>query len=110
MWPSGGGSGLNPKAAIFVPTFVVAPKPTVYKSAQYRADDPSYFDDIEQQLLTFNWTADVKAIYVTNGWHKECKGLGDQMAQAYLCDYRLNDDSAAINHWYPGLGNPPGTY
>lgn len=106
---SGGGSGLNPKASIFVPTFVVALKPTVHKSAQYRGDDPSYFEDIKQQLLAFNWKADVKAIYVTNGWHTEFKGVGGGMAQVVLCDYRLNDDSAAINHWYPQLGFPPGT-
>jgi len=106
---SGGGSGLNPKASLFVPSVNVVLKPTIYKSAQYRGDDPSYFDDIKQQLLGFNWTADVKAIYVTNGWHTESKGIGGQMAQVYLCDYRLNNDSAAINHWYPGLDNPPGT-
>ena len=106
---SGGGSGLNPKAAAYVPTFNVVLKPTIYKSAHYRGDVPSYFEDIKGKLLAFNWTSDVKAIYVTNGWHTECKGIGGQMAEVWLCDYRLNNDSAAINHWYFGLDNPPGT-
>ena len=53
---SGGGSGLNPKAAAYVPTFNVVVKPTIYKSAQYRGDVPSYFEDIKGKLLGFNWT------------------------------------------------------
>jgi hypothetical protein len=108
--PDKGGSQLNPKAAIFVPTFDVAQEPAIYKSAQYRGDVPSYFDDIKACLLEYDWRADVKAIYVTNGWHTEYQGAGNQLAEVMLCDYRLNDDGAAINHWYPELGDPPGTY
>src|SRR5438270_5558652 len=106
---SGEGSGLNPKAALFVPKLAVALKPTINKSAQYRADSEEYFEQIRESLLEFNWQASVKSIYVTNGWHTEFKGVDGQMMEVALCDYRLNSDSAAINHWYPELGLPPGT-
>src|SRR5258708_4011879 len=103
------GSKLSAAAEEFVPALVVEHKPVVHKSAQYRGDKSEYFEDIKAQLLAFRWRADVKAIYVTNGWHTEYKGFGAVAAEVWLCDYRLNDDSAAINHWYPGYDNPPGT-
>ena len=99
-----GGFKLNPDAAAFVSS-----KPTIQKSAQYRGDDPSYFEQIRSQLLTFNWCADVKTIYVTNGWHQNFETVNGQGMFVWLCDYRLNSDSAAINHWYPNLDFPPGT-
>ena len=99
-----GGFKFNINAAAFVPS-----GPTIVKSAQYRADDPSYFDQIKAQLASFKWNSDVKTVYVTNGWHQNFETVNGQGMFVWLCDYRLNSDSAAINHWYPDLDFPPGT-
>ena len=76
----------------------------VQRAARYRGTDTDY-QQIANLFRSFTWTPGTIRIYITNGWHTGFEGRpnasGQQvMMEVTYCDYQINDETAAIQHYY----------
>jgi hypothetical protein len=89
----------NANASVFVPKVHVKDEPkgiVVFKSKRYMGTDTD-FNDIKQMFLSMTWHADVKCVYITNGWHK---GFENGTWVTY-CGYAVGvDDDHHKQHYY----------